>query len=500
MRLSVLADAVKRYDPRAVRVFDPHGIDTDVDKVVYDTRKLTPGEAAVFACVPGAHVDGIAFAPRAYEMGARALICEREVDLPLPQIIVNDVRSYMGSAASVLCGRPSDSLVMIGLTGTNGKTTTAYMVRSLLRLCGLKTGMLGTIVYDDAAVEIPADRTTPEGPDIQRCLAEMLKNGATHCVMEVSSHGLHQGRSSGCEFDRVGFSNLTPEHLEYHRSMDDYFGAKRLLFTKYSKPEGIGSVNADDGYGRRLLSEFRDRCIGFAVEQRDATLCRGNISKMDVDGMQVEFASPSGGPFIVKAPFIGLHNLYNMLEALVVVSSLGYAEADLVQMLAKCDQVPGRLERVKMTNGVAAFVDYAHTPDGLEKVLSALRPLTKGRLTIVWGAGGDRSAEKRPLAGEVMARLADDTIITLDNPRSEDPAVIAAAVEAGVKRHARAEYSIILDRKEAISRALDRAKPGDTVIIAGKGPEREIIYSDRRVPFSDVDTVKEWAAQNGCMC
>lgn len=499
MKLRELIDRTRLIDARDISVRDMDGDGPDVRDVVYDSRKVARDRAAIFTCVPGAHTDGIKFATQAYENGACAILCEHEIDVPIPQIVTSDVRSYMGCTASALYGNPSDHMVMIGLTGTNGKTTTAYMIRSILREFGKKVGMLGTIVYDDAAAETYADRTTPEGPDIQRYLNAMMKNGAAYCVMETSSHGLHQGRLAGCRFDRVGFSNLTNEHLDYHSSMEEYFKAKRLLFAHCCKSQWLGRANADDGYGVRLIDEFPDRCGGFSTASSNSCYDRASIVERSIDGMTASFTSALGDHAVVKTPFIGTHDLANMIEAVSIVASLGYDFSDAARALERCDHVPGRLERVKLDNGVGAFVDYAHTPDGIEKVLLSLRPLTTGRLIIVWGAGGDRSKDKRPLAGSVMARHADLAIITEDNPRSEDPAEIAKDIERGAKEHSGARYEIILNRKEAIFHALDIAKPGDTVVVAGKGPERYIEYADRRVPFSDTGTIKEWAAQNGCL-
>jgi UDP-N-acetylmuramoyl-L-alanyl-D-glutamate--2,6-diaminopimelate ligase len=386
---------------------------------------------------------------------------------------------------------------MIGLTGTNGKTTTAYIIRAILRASGEKSGMLGTIVYDDGASESPAGRTTPEGPDIQLMLGRMIEGGAKYCVMETSSHGLDQGRVRGCAFDRVGFSNLTQEHLEYHNDMELYFAAKRKLFTDYVKDGWAGAANADDRYGLRLLEEFPGKIRAFSLSGDvggEGDIYRARVISVALSGMSVEISLPGRTPFSVDSPIIGGHNASNILEGAVIADSLG-VDADVVARgVAECPQVPGRLERRSLPNGVTVFVDYAHSPDGMEQALSTLSMLTRGTVRVLWGAGGDRTPVKRPIVGGVMASLADHIVITTDNPRSENPADIARDVERGVKAAARNVRSdTILDRGEAIDFILKSAAPGDVVLIAGKGPERFIDYGTHRAPFVDSERVDEWA-------
>jgi UDP-N-acetylmuramoyl-L-alanyl-D-glutamate--2,6-diaminopimelate ligase len=472
-------------------------IRAEVSEVVYDSRKIEENSHGVlFACVRGDRMDGHDFAGQAVRNGAAALLCEREItglSVDIPEIIVPNVRASMGEAAAVLNGWPSKKMTMIAITGTNGKTTATYIMRSIMRAAGTVTGMLGTVVNDDGREETEALRTTAEGPDIQRMLASMVRNGAGCCVMEASSHGLHQRRLDGCAFDRAGFSNLTLEHLEYHGDMESYFDAKRLLFTDFVRGGWVAAVNADDEYGIRILAEFPDNARGFSLRRTSKGMYVCAVISADIDGAGLEIIRPDGKSYRVRSPFIGLHNAANVLESVVIADSLGIESDVAAKGVSDCVQIPGRLERFHLGE-FTAFVDFAHSPDGLEKVLSTLAALKKGRLWILWGAGGDRSPLKRPVAGKIMAKLADHVIITNDNPRTESPETIARQVEAGViSSGAAVDYEIILDREEAILSALGRAEPGDVVLIAGKGPESYIDYGDRKVHFSDSETVRQWA-------
>lgn len=469
--------------------------ETPIETIEYDSRQVAKNSKGVlFACAEGDHTDGHLFAGDAVQKGAAGLICARKLPIDVPQILVRDVRSAMGLVAAELYGHPALDMTMIGLTGTNGKTTTSYMVRSIMRASGIKTGMLGTVVYDDTESEKYAERTTPEGPDTQRFLSLMVRNGASCCVMEASSHGLDQGRLKGCLFDRVGFGNLTSEHLEYHRDMENYFQAKRTLFTDYVKEDWRGVANANDEYGRRILCEFKDRVSGYTFEWDKEEFYSVRILENRLEGMRLEIIFPDGFSFEVASPLIGDYNALNILEAASVADSLGVEKEAIKAGIEKAPQVPGRLERYSFANGTAAFVDFAHSSDGMEKVLSTIKPLVSGRLIVVWGAGGDRSREKRPVVGAIMAEYADLSIVTTDNPRSEDPGVIAADVKAGIVSSGfPSDHRVILDRREAIFNALDSSKNEDVVVIAGKGPERTIEFADRTLPFCDNEVLLDWA-------
>jgi UDP-N-acetylmuramoyl-L-alanyl-D-glutamate--2,6-diaminopimelate ligase len=364
--------------------------------------------------------------------------------------------------------------------------------------------MIGTIVYDDGNRETYADRTTPEGPDVQELLSSMAANSVRYCVMETSSHGLDQGRLRGCLFDRAGFSNLTPEHLEYHSDMEGYFRAKRLLFAEYAKGGWIGAANADDEYGMRLIGEFPENVRAFSLARAgspDAITAMkypggytASVKSRDLGGMSLDVSASSLGTFGVESPLIGDYNAYNILESIAIADSMGIGVDAIKRGIGECPQVPGRLERYSLSNGVTVFVDFAHSPDGMKQTLDTISRFEVGNIRVLWGAGGDRSPLKRPAVGEIMAQYADHVIITTDNPRSEDPGDIARDVERGV-RTGGARPDTILDRREAIYFGLDSAEPGDVVLIAGKGPERFIESKGRKIPFSDAGTVLEWARE-----
>jgi UDP-N-acetylmuramoyl-L-alanyl-D-glutamate--2,6-diaminopimelate ligase len=470
--------------------------DCEIVRVEYVSRRVSEGSGIIFACVRGDNTDGHDHAAQAVSRGAVAILCERELPIDVPQIIASKTRAVMGEAASAIYGKPSEKLKMTGVTGTNGKTTTTYVTRSIIRASGARAGIIGTIVYDVVGGESFAEHTTPEGPDIQRLLSEMVKNGASHCVMEASSHGLDQGRLEGCGFDAVGFSNLTPEHLEYHNDMESYFMAKRRLFSNYTRGAWKGAVNVDDAFGARLLAEFRENAMPFSAcgGAYGGPAYRFRILREGIEGMTVSLTYPDGSDATANSPLVGRYNASNILESAVLGNALGFDRDAVKKGIENCPQVPGRLERYSMTNGVTVFVDYAHSADGMEQALSTLKGLASGPVRVLWGAGGDRTPLKRPIVGEIMARLADHVVISTDNPRSEDPADIARGVEEGVRQCARrTRCDTILDRGEAIDFILNSAREGDIVLIAGKGPERFIDYGTRKRPFVDGEHVLEWA-------
>ena len=497
MKLSELFD---KLQVKRKILLDRNMSDPDLSRLEYDSRRVhcvnSGYGGVIFSCVKGDNADGHDFAADAVRAGAAALLCERELPIDVPQIIAPGTRGVMGEAASVIYGNPADKLKMIGVTGTNGKTTSAYIVRSVIRAAGEKAGMIGTIVYDDAAEEIFADHTTPEGSDIQFLLAKMAANGAGFCVMEASSHGLDQGRLEGCRYDAVGFGNLTPEHLEYHENMEAYFEAKRKLFTRYTRGNWRGAVNADDEYGLRLIGEFGGHVSAFSMERgnRGDGVYRAAIQKSDINGMTVHIALGDGREFEAVTPLVGGYNACNILKAITLSDAMGFEVEAIRRGIAFCPQVPGRLERYSLGNGVTSFVDFAHSSDAMYKALDTIKPLTKGKLRVLWGAGGDRTPVKRPVTGEIMARLADHVVVSTDNPRSEDPAAIARDVERGIEGYGgTVRTETILDREEAIHFILDEAEPGDVVLIAGKGPERYIDYGTHKVPFLDSEKIREWA-------
>ncbi|MDR3076833.1 MAG: UDP-N-acetylmuramoyl-L-alanyl-D-glutamate--2,6-diaminopimelate ligase, partial [Synergistaceae bacterium] len=491
-----LSEIFEKLNAKEKKLFGSIGADPEIARLEYDSRRVSrDGGGVIYSCVKGDNSDGHDFAECAVASGAVALLCERELPVDVPQIIAPRTRAVMGEAASVLYGRPAEKLKMIGLTGTNGKTTTTYIVRSMIRASGERVGMIGTIIYDDSSEETFAEHTTPEGPDVQLLLSRMAANRAGYCVMEASSHGLHQGRIEGCRYDAVGFSNLTPEHLEYHEDMDHYFEAKRRLFADYTRGDWRGAVNSDDEYGRRLIGEFGGNVSAFSLGLHILPgAYRVSIRDADINGMTVGVRFPDGRSFAAESSLTGNYNASNILEAATIADAMGFDIETIRRGINSCPQIPGRLERYPFANGVNVFVDFAHSSDGMQQALETLAGLAKGKVRVLWGAGGDRTPVKRPVVGEIMARLADHVVISNDNPRNEDPASIARDVERGVKMCPKpVRCETILNREEAINFILDSAEPGDVVLIAGKGPERHIDFGTYKIPFLDADKVMEWA-------
>jgi len=476
----------------------------EISSLAYDSREVRPG--ALFFCVTGFERDGHEFAAQAIERGAAALVVERPVDSDAPEVEVASVRAAMGPIADAFYDHPSSVLQVLGVTGTNGKTTTAFLVRALLERAGVRCGLLGTVKSVVGGREQQVLRTTPEAIDLQADLRAMLDAGDDACAMEVSSHALALGRTGGVRFAVAVFTNLTQDHLDFHRDMDDYFEAKRRLFT--SGP-GAAVVNVGDPYGRRLAAELPD-ALTFAVE---GEVPRGNAPDYlarDVEcgtaGSRFVLEGPEG-PRSVSVPLAARFNVANALGALVAARALGLDLDTLVAALGEEVSVPGRLERVDEGQPFTVLVDYAHTPDSLARVLSAARELAadataaaepngnRARVLCVFGAGGDRDRGKRPLMGEAAARTADVVIVTSDNPRSEDPDAIIADVLEGVARVSQEgseSLHVTADRHDAIARSLELARAGDVVVIAGKGHEQGQELADgRTIPFDDVSVARE---------
>lgn len=455
-------------------------------EVFSDSRRVLPG--SIFCCIQGEKSDGHQYIAAAREAGAVALVCEYPVETDLPVILTRSARDIMGGIAAPVYGNPADKLLMTGVTGTNGKSTTTYIIRSILQAAGYRCGLLGTIVESDGVRERDAERTTPESCDIQRQLANMVKNGCRACIMETSSHGLYMGRLLGCKFDVAVFTNLNPEHLDFHENMENYFQAKRLLFTEYAKEGFVAAVNADDAYGRRLLDEFPS-ARGFGMADVE------NI-KMNMEGSSFALKSGVGGKGLpaleIKSPLVAGYNISNVLAAVTALRGR-VDDKTLVKGVADIPQVPGRLEVHKMSGGSSCIIDFAHTPEALQNVLSAVRAFCSGRLISIFGHGGGRYASNRPALGSVAASLADLVIVTMDNPRDEDPAEIAAAIVQGIEaRGDHARYQVILDRREAVFTGLSVAGPGDVLVISGKGPEKFLTIRDQKIPYSDAETVDAW--------
>src|ERR1700733_5382505 len=412
----------------------------EVADLAYDSRKAGPG--TLFFCVPGEKVDGHDFAARVAEAGAVALVVERELDLDAPQVVVPDARVAMAPVAARFFGDPTAELRVGGGPGTNGKTTTAFLIREILEQAGVSCGLLGTVKQVVGRVEEGVERTTPEGIDLQGTLRRMLDGGDEACAMDVSSHAMSLHRADAIHFEVALFTNLTQDHLDFHADMEDYFLAKRRLFANLGP--GTAIVNVDDDYGRRLAGEFE--CVTFSAAGADADYGAREV-ELDAGGARFSARTPTG-EIELRTGLPGHFNVANALGAFAVARAMGGAAAAAAEGLARAARVPGRFEPIDEGQGFAVLVDYAHTPDSMENVLRAARRFTAGRLIAVFGAGGDRDRDKRPKMGRAGAELADLVVITSDNPRSEEPAAIVAEVAAGAA--AAPELEVEVDRRAAI--------------------------------------------------
>ncbi|HEY7953547.1 MAG TPA: UDP-N-acetylmuramoyl-L-alanyl-D-glutamate--2,6-diaminopimelate ligase [Solirubrobacteraceae bacterium] len=477
----------------------------EIRGLAYDSRNVRSGD--LFLCVSGEHSDGHDFAAQAVRSGAVALVVERRLGLGVPEVVLPSVRAAMGPLVARFYGDPSTRLRVVGVTGTNGKTTTAYLVRALIEATGEHCGLLGTVTSVVAGVERPVTHTTPEAIEVQGALRAMLDGGDAACAMEVSSHALELGRVRGTNFAAAIFTNLTQDHLDFHADMEEYFQAKRRLFVPDATSEdtqlAIAVVNVDDPYGRRLAAEL-PAAITFAVDG-EAHYCARDV-RMDFSGCRFIATTPSGERS-VTLPLPGRFNVSNALGALAATHALGADLDTLVAALERGVRVPGRFEPVREGQDFSVLVDYAHTPDSLENVLRAARELARGRVVCVFGAGGDRDRGKRPLMGEIAARLADVAVVTSDNPRSEAPEAIVAQIVAGIEaaevqtatgieaakvQTAGERVQVEVDRRVAIGRAIALARPDDVVVIAGKGHEQgQEFAAGRKLPFDDVTVARE---------
>jgi UDP-N-acetylmuramoyl-L-alanyl-D-glutamate--2,6-diaminopimelate ligase len=467
MRLGDLVDA-----PLA-----PEAAGADITHLAFDNRDVRPG--TLFFAVPGFARDGHDFAPDAVERGASALIVQRPLELLVPQVQVDDARAAMGPIAARFHGDPTAAVAVAGVTGTNGKTTSCFLIRELLEAGGIQTALLGTVKSVIGGQEATLERTTPEAIELQGAFARMRTSGDQACAMEVSSHALALHRVDAIHWAAALFTNLTQDHLDFHPTMEDYFLAKRRLFEVC---EGVRVVNVDDPYGRRLAQEFPD-AVTFAIDH-DAHLRATDVhstltgSTFRLDGVAL------------RTPLPGRFNVSNVLGAIAVARALGVDDATVAEALVGAGRVPGRFEPVDEGQGFAVLVDYAHTPDSLENVLRAAREISvaPARVIVTFGAGGDRDTAKRPLMGRAAAQGADVVIVTSDNPRSEDPEAIIAQILAGIDGAVEVEA----DRARAIARAVEAARDGDVVVIAGKGHEQgQEFEGGRKVPFDDVTVARE---------
>lgn len=462
----------------------------------FDSRTVQQGE--LFFCVRGARADGHLFAQAAVDRGAAALCVERPVQTEpvVPQVLVSEVRRAMPQMGAAVYGRPGDSLLLLGVTGTNGKTTSAFLIDSILRADGRETGLIGTIETRIAGDRRPGVRTTPESLDLQRLLWEMKSRGVEAVVMEVTSHALALHRVDGLRFAAAAFTNLTQDHLDFHRDMEDYFIAKASLFVPERLEKGV--VNIDDGYGRRLREGSRVPVLGFGTAE-DAEVRATHVEGWGA-GSRIDVSTPKGEAKL-QSSLVGPFNVSNCLAATGICIQIGVPLEAIEAGIRALPAVAGRFEVVDSGQPFTVVVDYAHTPDSLSNVLEAARAIAAprdGRVIVLFGCGGDRDRAKRPLMGTVAARLADVVVVTSDNPRSEDPDAIIGQILEGVAV-VRAEGADVVDadRAQAIRAALAGAKPGDIVVIAGKGHETGQELRHRTIPFDDRLVAREQLAELG---
>jgi len=443
------------------------GAPTDVTDLAYDARAVVPG--ALFFCVPGQRADGHDFADEAVERGAAALVVERPLELRVPQLVVSSARAAMPVAADEFFGRPTEELLLAGITGTTGKTTTSFLLCSIFDAAGMQPGLIGTIESRVGGEARPAVRTTPEAIDLQRQFRAMLDAGNRSCVMEATSHGSELGRLERVRFRALAFTNLSQDHLDFHESMERYFEAKRRLFTEH-EPAPAAAVNVGNEWGRRLAAELHRL-------DRAPVLTFG-----PADGAEL-----TTHPALERSRLVGGFNVENVLAAAALSRLLGVPDDAVVEGVARVPGVPGRFESVDEGQPFTVVIDYAHKPGALEAVLRTARELARARLICVFGAGGDRDRGKRPIMGRVATELADLTIVTSDNPRSEEPRAIIDEIMAGVVGPVDTE----LDRRAAIAKALGQAGEGDVVVIAGKGAEQGQEFADGKIPFDDREVARE---------
>jgi len=456
-----------------------------VTSLSYDSREVSAG--TLFFALPGAKTDGAQYIAQATEKGAIAVVTDKSsADCTLPQIVVSNPRIAMADVAAAFYGHPADKLKTMGVTGTNGKTTTAFLVKHLLDYDQRRCGLIGTIKYAIGDYELPAPRTTPEAIDLQDYLSQMVSNGCKAVAMEVSSHALKQHRTRGINFDTAVFTNLTQDHLDYHKTMDEYFEAKAILFdgvVAQTAKKGRSIINGDDRYGRFLIERLAKTGRPIITYGRGVGMdFRATDVKYDSTGSSFHLEA-RGRNYLVRTPLIGSFNIYNVLAALTAASSMGMELRAAVAAMAKAPQVPGRLERVSAKRNFQVFVDYAHTDDALRNVLRTLRDLSPARLITVFGCGGDRDRKKRPLMAAAAEEFSDWAILTSDNPRTEDPQSILNDVRKGLRGK---RFEEIIDREAAIRQAVNHAGPGDIVLIAGKGHETYQEFADKKLPFDDV--------------
>ena len=482
MQLKTLAGAI------AVRqVIGP--LDRAVESIAYDSRRVQRN--GLFVALRGERNDGHEFTGQAIEKGASVIVAEREEKNPrVTWLVVENTRSALADLAATFYGQPARRLKLAAVTGTNGKTTTTFLIKHICEKAGLRCGLIGTVRYEIGERVLPAARTTPESLDLQELLAQMANASCRAAAMEVSSHALAQERVRGLEWDVAVFTNLTQDHLDYHGTMENYFESKAKLFTQLAqqqkKREPVAVVNMDDRYGEQLLDKIDKKISVITFGMGVRADFRASNYRMEFGGTSYQLDA-RGKSYLVRVPLIGRFNVANSMAALAAANALGLNLREAVLSLGKSPQVPGRLEMVPAKRQFQVFVDYAHTPDALLNVLKTLRELKPGRLIAVFGCGGDRDRQKRPLMGRVADQNADYSIITSDNPRKEDPNAIISEIEKGFGSD---RYEKVAERAEAIARATALAQPRDIILIAGKGHETYQEFADHTVPFDDIQVAR----------
>ena len=460
--------------------------DLIIDTISYDSRvKMGIG---LFICIEGFTVDGHEYIGSAIENGAKVIMVQKDVTADIPKDItiikVNDTRATMASVGVNFYDHPSKDMDLIGITGTNGKTTTSYLIGWILESMNKKIGIIGTIENRIGKQVIKAERTTPESLDLQRLLRTMKTEDVTHTIMEVSSHALALDRVAGVRYKIGMFTNLSLDHMDFHKTVDNYVEAKSKLFTMCD----IGIVNIDDSHAKTMTDIKGYRLCTFGIDNKADF--KGENIKISAEGVNFDLITREGS-YPVFMPIPGKFSVYNALGAIAATYSLGIDIQDIISELAKVPGVPGRIQSIPSEKGFSVIVDYAHTPDGLENVLKAVEEFVESKIITVFGCGGDRDKTKRPIMGDIAGKYSDYTIVTSDNPRSEDPDGILKDIEVGIKKTGK-EYEMIVDRESAIKKAIETAKKGDVIVIAGKGHEDYQILKDRIIHFDDVEVAKKY--------
>lgn len=465
----------------------------EIQGIAYSSKSVKPGD--LFAALKGVKKDGFEFIAEALEKGAAVILSDRPKpgNLAKAWVQVSDTREALALCSANFYSHPSQKMKVVGITGTKGKTTITYLLEEILKKTEYVPGIIGTISYKGPGMNMTARLTTPEAPDLQRLMSEMLAKGATHCIMEVSSHALELKRVIGIGFDVVVFANLSGDHLDYHQSMDRYFEAKKKLFFLNHKKR-MAVVNRDDPWGQKLIAQLPAGAITFGIEP-GAMVAAENINLTE-KGIEAVVKYPAG-QITLSSPLLGKPNLYNILASTAVALTLNIPVSAIKKGIASLKGVPGRFEKIENSLGLHVFVDYAHTDDALKNLLETVRKFNPRRIILVFGAGGDRDKTKRPRMGEAAGRLADWTIITSDNPRSEDPLAIISDIEAGIKKTGTQNYQIIPDRREAIEQALSLGARGDYILVAGKGHEDYQIIKDKVLHFDDAEVIQEILHKKG---